>query len=170
MNEWKKRGKFNDFFIDFEKMEQIMDKLIKNMFDEKELRQNKEPMIMGFSVKIDEKGKPRIQEFGNIKANPKKTIVKKTREPLVDVIESDKEVTITAELPGVEKRDIDLKTEKNKITIAVERPRQFYKEIYLDYNILPKTAKASLKNGILEIAVKKSKKRKKGSIEIVEKN
>ena len=170
MDEWKKKRRFNDLFIDFEKMEQIMDELIKNMFDEKELKQTRKPLILGFSIKIDENGKPRIQEFGNIKATPQKTIVKKAREPLVDVIWSDKELTITAELPGVEKKDINLKIEKNKVIIGVEKPMSFYKEIYLEDKVLPKTVKASLKNGILEIVVKKSKKRKKSNINIVEKN
>ena len=168
MNEWKKRKGFDDFVVDFKKMEEIMDKLIKNMFNEKELKQNRKPMIVGFSVKIDEKGKPRIQEFGNIKTTPAKTTVAKAKEPLVDTIESDRDITITAELPGVERKDIDLKIEKNRVIISVAQPRPFYKQIFLKERLLPKTVRAALKNGILEIVVKKSRKKKKGSVEIVE--
>jgi HSP20 family protein len=44
--------------------------------------------------------------------------------PPVDIFENDKgEIVITAELPGVEKNDIDLRVENNTLTIRGERRR-----------------------------------------------
>lgn len=158
MEEWRKRKKIDDFFIDFQKMEEMMNNLVKSMFDENDMKDRKKPVIMGFSMKIDENGRPRIKEFGNIKATPKKTTVTRAREPLIDVIESANDVTITAEMPGVERKNIKLNILKDRVTIATNVPETFYKVIALDEEVLPKSAKVNLKNGILEITVRKKRK------------
>jgi HSP20 family protein len=85
------------------------------------------------------------------------------------VIESEKELTITAELPGVEKKDIEIKKEKGKVIIRVDsKDRKFFKEIPLKQRVDPKSAKARFKNGVLEITFKilKPKKKAKGNIKI----
>ena len=65
--------------------------------------------IRGYSINMGPDGKPKIQEFGNRpkKISDGKPIISEEREPVTDVIESDKDVCITVEVPGVEKHDID---------------------------------------------------------------
>ncbi len=68
------------------------------------------PIVYGYSVTIGPDGKPVVREFGNVKkgaTSPWKRIQDK-REPLVDVVCSDKEVRVIAEMPGVSKEDIDV--------------------------------------------------------------
>jgi len=79
------------------------------------------------------------------------------REPLVDVIEKDGEVRVIAELPGVEKEDIDLRATETSLTISAEsQHRKYYKELSLPTPVNPKSAKATYRNGVLEVSLPKA--------------
>ena len=114
------------------------------------------PIVYGYSVTIGPDGKPVVREFGNVRkgeGTPWKEIQDK-REPLVDVVSSDKEVRVIAELPGVRKEDIDLALNEKSLTIKVDREdRRYYKELELPGVVDPKGAKSSYNNGILEVTV-----------------
>lgn len=129
------------------------------------------PFVYGCSVTIGQDGKPQIREFGNVK--PKRKLgkpilgISEKREPLVDILETDDEVRIIAELPGVEKEAIRLHGTKNSLTISVDTPqRKYHKNVELPVNVDPKQAKSSYKNGVLEVTVKKKEKPKGESINV----
>jgi HSP20 family protein len=110
-------------------------------------------------------GKPQVREFGNIKPGTrlgKPSIdFREGREPLIDIITSETEVKVIVELPGVEKKDINLHSTENMLTVSVDVPeRKYYKEIELLIRVNPKQAKASYKNGVLEVIFQKEKKEK----------
>jgi HSP20 family protein len=122
------------------------------------------PFVYGYSVTIGPDGKPKIREFGNVK--PGTTMgrpridIKEQREPLVDVMQTDGEVKVIAELPGVEKEDIKLHGTENSVTITVDTPeRKYYKEVELPAKVETKKTKASYKNGVLEITLEKKKEK-----------
>lgn len=50
-----------------------------------------------------------------------KELVSGTWSPSVDIRETDKELILTAELPGVEEKDIDIEVEDNTLTIKGKR-------------------------------------------------
>jgi len=118
------------------------------------------PFVYGYSIKIGPDGRPEIREFGNIKpgvsfGRPRVNIMEE-REPLTDVITTDGEVKVIAELPGVEKKDIKLHCTEDTLTISVDVPqRKYYKKVELPVKVEPKKAKASYKNGVLEVTLKK---------------
>jgi HSP20 family protein len=87
-----------------------------------------------------------------------------SREPLTDIMEKDKNVCITMELPGIEKKDIDLNIEDGELVVSVDSPiRKYYKKLPLPSEVDPKSISASYKNGVLDISVKRLKpKTKKG--------
>jgi HSP20 family protein len=88
--------------------------------------------------------------------------IREEREPLVDIITTDDEVKICAELPGVEKKDIKLHGTEDTLTISVDTPeRKYYKELELPGKVDPKSAKTRYKNGVLEVTLKKTKEKKK---------
>ncbi len=123
------------------------------------------PFVYGYSVTVGPEGKPKIREFGNIKPETRlgrpQVNIKEQREPLVDVMETDGEVKVIAELPGVEKKDITLHGTKNTLMISVDTPqRKYYKEVEMPTEIEPKQAKSSYKNGVLEVTVPKKKEEK----------
>jgi HSP20 family protein len=123
------------------------------------------PFVYGYSMTIGPDGKPQIREFGNVKPGTLKgrpqVNVKEQREPLVDVMETDGEVKVIAELPGVEKKDIKLHGTENTLTISVETPqRKYYKEVETPTKIDVKKAESIYKNGVLEVTLPKTKENK----------
>ncbi|UCH87934.1 MAG: Hsp20/alpha crystallin family protein [Thermoplasmata archaeon] len=153
---------FDDFDREFERMRENMDKMF-----ERSLRANREegdktkPFVYGFSIRVGPDGIPHIQEFGNTK----KLLTKVDnfdegigREPLTDIIEDENSISITAELPGVEKDDIDVDMKDTKITIKVDTAsRKYHKEVELPEDIDPKSIAATYKNGVLDITINRKK-------------
>jgi HSP20 family protein len=129
------------------------------------------PFVYGYSMTVGPDGKPQIREFGNVKPTLKPEAfgiskpslsVKEEREPLVDVIPTDKEIQVIAELPGVEKNDIKLHGTEEALTISVETPkRKYFKEVRMPEKIDPKKAKTTYKNGVLEITIPKAEEKEK---------
>jgi len=127
------------------------------------------PFVYGYSIKIGPEGKPEIREFGNIRPEAGPGIgkpridIKEEREPLVDVITTDGEVKVLAELPGVEKNDIKLHGTEETLTISVDTPqRKYYKEVELPAKVDPQRAKSSYKNGVLEVTLARREAKPKG--------
>ena len=129
------------------------------------------PFVYGYSITIGPDGKPQIREFGNVKpefrpgffGRSRPTInIREEREPLVDVITTDGEVKVIAELPGVEKEDIKLHGTEDTLTISVDTPeRKYYKEVDLPVKVDPRKAKSSYKNGVLEVTLPKKEEKRK---------
>jgi HSP20 family protein len=114
------------------------------------------PIVYGYSVTIGPDGKPVVREFGNVRkgvGTPWKEIQDK-REPLVDVISSGKEVKVIAEMPGVNREDINVTVTEKSVKISVDREdRRYYKELDLPGLVDPKGAKSNYNNGVLEITL-----------------
>jgi HSP20 family protein len=115
------------------------------------------PIVYGYSMTIGPDGKPVIREFGNVKRGdePLKGITEK-REPLVDVVDGEKQVRIIAEIPGVRKEDIDMHVDGRTLTITVNAEnRKYEKQLQLPETAAVEGAKSSYNNGILEITFQK---------------
>ncbi|MHA1913139.1 MAG: archaeal heat shock protein Hsp20 [Promethearchaeota archaeon] len=118
------------------------------------------PIMYGFNVGIGSDGKPTIDSFGNIKSKPYsgKPVVKSKREPLTEVIEEQDEIIVIAEMPGVDRDDIELEaTSHRKLTISTKENanRSYYKEVEFASAVNSDVAKARYTNGILEVRLKK---------------
>jgi len=166
---WNKKKKkrsqgpfdFDEDLFGFMDFEDLMDDLMRNMMQEP---WQKKPRVMGFSFKMGPEGKPVIEQFGNVKRGPQGMEFSESREPLIDVIYRLKEIIVTAELPGVQKEKINLKTMKDAVVIDVPSAEpKYHSKTLLKEEIDPKTAKASFKNGVLEIKFKKLKQEEQGT-------
>ena len=90
----------------------------------------------------------------------------------MDVQETDSTIIVTAELPGMDKEDIDLKVTAGRLEIKGEKKEEqteekenfkaynsryanFYKSIPLSADVDPENVKATYKNGVLEITLPK---------------
>jgi len=103
----------------------------------------------------------------------------------VDVQESDKDVQVTVDLPGVDEKDIELSLEKDSLTIKGEKKHEsekkdgnfhriersygsFQRTVVLPCEVEDEKAEAKYKNGVLYISMPKRKEaraeRKKISI------
>jgi len=120
------------------------------------------PFVYGYSVKIGPDGKPEINQFGNLKPSRRGPMVKEEREPLVDVVETNDEIHVVVELPGVEKTDIKMYGTEDSLTISVDTPqRKYYKEVTLPTKVNVREANSRFKNGVLEVTMSKVKEEKK---------
>ncbi len=96
-----------------------------------------------------------------------------------DISVTDKEVILTVELPGVDKKDISIDATDDTISVSVEskknseiKKKGYYKagERYFQFNssyalpaaIDPDSVRASYTNGVLELKAKKATPSKKG--------
>jgi HSP20 family protein len=128
------------------------------------------PFVYGYSMTIGPDGKPRVKEFGNVKSPMArgrgyyKPMISSEREPLSDVSETDKEVKVTVEMPGVPKEKIKVNAYQDEVEITSEDPQRKYHEVV---QIPPEadieTIRSTYNNGILELVFKKKEqKRSKG--------
>ena len=184
--EWFRKRRRDPLFGDvdrmFHEMERMMEEEFKNFTEripkdyvkERKLPDGstvKElgPFVYGYSMKIGPDGKPEIREFGNIKKSLKGPQVKEEREPLVDIVETNGEIRVVVELPGVEKSDIELRGSEESLTIAVNTPQsKYYKEVTLPSKVKVKDASSSYKNGVLEVILPKAEAPKKPKGEAID--
>lgn len=165
---WKRKKRprdpwFSDIFDEFDRIEHMMDEMMRQAFQPptKKGTKTKGPYIYGFSMTTGPDGKPVIKEFGNLKPNrrPSKAQIreiKEEREPLVDVLEEDKTIAIVAQLPGVEKGDIDVHITETQATISVNtQEHSYYKKLQLPAIVDPESVRTSFKNGVLQITLQK---------------
>jgi HSP20 family protein len=88
--------------------------------------------------------------------------------PQVDVSETDKEVKVVAELPGLEEKDIEVTLHDGRLTLKGEKKAesegtayserwhgQFQRSLQLGPDVDPEKVEASFRNGVLTITVAK---------------
>ena len=157
---------FREFEEEFKRIEEVVPKeLVKERRTEKGVERIIGPFVYGYSITIGPDGRPIIREFGNIKPRlgRRPLELKGEREPLVDIIPEENVIRVVAELPGVDKNDIQLNVADKVLTIKVDTPeRKYYKEVELPEEVEPEGAKATYKNGVLEVVLNKKKAKPKG--------
>jgi HSP20 family protein len=127
------------------------------------------PFVYGYSVKIGPDGRPVVREFGNMKPtipggeDKKPLSLQEAREPLVDVIQEPEQVKVIAELPGVEKEDIQLFATEKTLTLDVTNPEhRYHKELELPFEVDEDLVTSTYRNGVLETVMKRKKDRDSG--------
>lgn len=152
---------FDEILREFER--EIMD--LEEEF-ERMIREGKRgvagPYYYGIRITIGPDGVPRVEEFGNIKrSRGGRPVISEEIEPLVDVIEHEDEIWIVAEVPGVGKENIKVRATEDKVIIKAENGKKYYKVVDLPAKVDPNTAKASYRNGVLEIKIKKKERKER---------
>jgi HSP20 family protein len=128
----------------FESDSKMLEDLLRELQDK--------PMIWGFSVTLGPEGRVQLNPFGNLSTEGSTPSVKNEREPLIEVIEQDGAIIIVAELPGVQKEDIQITNTGTQVTIRVNGPeRKYYKTIDLPTPCQRTIETMTYANGILEV-------------------
>ena len=159
----RRKDPFDFFRFDdeFERMFREMERMMEEMFriPDNRLEPGKS-FVRGFNIRVGPDGKPHIEEFGNhqISSDKGESSISDEREPLTDIMEGEQDISVTMELPGVEKEDIDLRVTKSELEIKVNTPqRKYHKTVDFSGKVKPKTTKATYKNGILDVVVQRKK-------------
>ena len=103
--------------------------------------------------------------------------------PRIDVVDKDKEISVKAELPGIEKKDIDVSIADRRLVIKAKTcheekeedgdylkqeisKKEFYRSILLPSEVDDSKVKTSFKNGVLTLTIPKQKNAHRKRIEI----
>ncbi len=169
MSERKRRRSIFDIFDEFmREFEREFEDMFKAFgIEESGVEKTYRPYVYGFRITIGPDGKPKIEEFGNVKRVWGKPKIAEEIEPLVDVIEEEDTVKVIAEMPGVEKEKVKVRAMEDTLIIqGSDTNRKYYKEVKLPVRVKPETAKAVYRNGVLEVSLEKSERKSKGGVEV----
>jgi HSP20 family protein len=105
--------------------------------------------------------------------------------PSIDVSETDKAIAITAEMPGLERKDVEISVEDDVLTIRGEKKVEseqddknknyhlsersygvFYRVLQLPPGVDPSKIEASVSNGVLKITIPKPARSEPKKIEV----
>jgi len=106
------------------------------------------------------------------RAEEGKELTTSTWAPAVDIFETEKELVLTAEIPGVDEKDVEIKIEDNTLSLKGERKFEketkeenyhriersygsFYRAFTLPNSIDPEKIQATHENGVLKITMPK---------------
>ena len=167
----RRKSFFEDIFGDdsFEGIEDMINHIIENIGID-ELPGH--PFVYGFSVTHMPGEEPSIREFGDIPPYQeteqfRHDIHIDERKPLIEVLETEDSVHVIAEVPGIEKEDIQLDATDSAVDLKAFRDDRKYSEhIELPVKVNPKSAEATYKNGVLEVIFKRMEPMKKTTINI----
>ena len=127
------------------------------------------PLVYGSTTTIGPDGRPVVREFGNVKPQFRGAgfggpNILSERQPLSEVVSTDKEVKVTVELPGVSKEQIKIDAYDERVEIRTENANRKYHEVVdLPSEVDSETVKSTFINGLLEITFnKKSKDKQRG--------
>jgi len=161
------------FFDD--EFDKLFKKLSGNFFDVDELFEEVKgghsvgPFYYGYTMTVGPDGKPILKEYGNVK--PGLLPTSDSRQPFVDTIVDEKDglVKFVVEMPGVEKSDVNVEVVNKTVKIDAERDdKKYHTTVPIKNKIDENSAKASYKNGILELTfnIQKEEKPKGKKVEV----
>jgi HSP20 family protein len=146
----KRRSFFDDFFGGG--FEELMDQMLRDLQEGKQ----PEPFIYGFSMTQHPGEAPEVREFGNVLPSGKRVKMEEERTPLIDVMETKDEVHVIAEMLGVDRTDVQLDATENRLDIRAQNEARKYSEsVELPVKVDRNSAKATYRNGVLEVRLKR---------------
>jgi HSP20 family protein len=164
----KRRGPFDDNFgffdREWERIHEMMDRMTEGTMRD---RNDYEPLVYGFSVRTGPDGKPVFQRFGDSVGPGEDIRDGMDKGPLTDIIERDDSISVTIELPGIEKEDIDIGFVGRRMTVKVDAPNRRYRKVVdLPCGVDEGSVKATFKNGVLDVNLTKTEESESHKIEI----
>jgi HSP20 family protein len=151
----------SDRFDEFRRFEETMNRMFEHMWN---INSGRIPLLLPLSGE-------RVLERYNV------------RRPFVDVVETDKEVIATAEMPGLEKSDININLTEDILEISADtkqeeekkekgyiykerRSGSYYRAISLPSSVDPDNTKATYNNGVLQVTMPKTEVKKKTQLKV----
>lgn len=125
----------------FEEYDRLFERIFQGM-----MPQGPAPIWCGYEMTVGPDGVPQTRQFGN--AN---------RHLSIDVIADEKNdsLKLVAEIPGVEKEDIEVTLDEDVVMIRATRGESSYQgSVPLHNAVDGDSVKATYKNGILEVSFK----------------
>lgn len=147
--------RFRDVFREIEQEMNEMEQRMERMLEEGTEAREGQPYVYGWTMQVGPDGVPRVREFGNV-GRTQGELEEGWREPFVTSVTDDDagEVRFTAELPGIQKDDVQVKVHGDRVLIQAEgQDRRYRTSVQADRELDPESANARYNNGILELTV-----------------
>ncbi len=159
---WNYRKRFHEIMDDLDQFMESAEEEIEDVirqYCEADQKAPSKPIVYGFSVELGANGVPVIRTFGD------RGIKEGFREPISDQVidEQRGQLKIIAELPGVDRNEIEARSTETETALTASKGELSYKAtIQHRAPVHPETASATYINGILEIAFRLKDKANKG--------
>ncbi len=122
-----------------------------------------QPFMKGFKMTMGPDGKFTVNPMDKRpKSQPREqeeeVYVEPSIDPVLDVFEEDELIIIVAEVPGVQKSDVNIRIEGQKLVldaVSSQTEKEYFSEVDLSHRVDKNSIKARINNGILEIKLKK---------------
>ena len=121
----------------------------------------KRHFTQGYKITTNPDGRTKITKIGNRHPKELRLNFQKNEDPkpLLDIIQTKKEVMVVIELPGVNKKDININVSNKELLVSAKKSNTlFSKKIDLPIKINKNKSSAVYKNGVLTITLPKTKK------------
>lgn len=159
----KRKDFFEDFGSElFDNLEEMIEALLENMGESV-------PFIYGFSIIRCPEEDHEYREFEKAPEyfeDEENLFLSEIRDPLIDIFESEDLVYVLAELPEVKKEDFLLNATAQNLDLRVIGASEYSQVIELPARVDPNSAKASYKNGVLEVIFRRCDEEKPVEIKI----
>lgn len=145
----------------FDEMSKDINKLIEKILGSmsvEDLGDKPKQFMYGFTMVKRPGEAPEIREFGNVSLD-EKNIIADSRKPLIDLFDLEDEIKVVAEMPGVEKEDIEVNISDDDILDirAFSGGKRYSEHVVLSRGLQQEISDLSYKNGVLEIKIKKKR-------------
>lgn len=151
-----------DLFDSFRRLEENMNRIFEEIWD---ISSKRRPLLLPPLLP----GESDISSLG--------------RRPFIDIVETDKEVVATVDMPGLEKGDININLTEDKLEISAETKKEeekkekdyiykerrsgsYYRSIPLPSHVDPDNTKAIYNNGVLQITMPKVDVKKRTPLKV----
>ena len=132
------------------------------------------PYYYGYTMTVGPDGQPIVKEYGNVRPTSSmngSALTSGAKEPYVDEVldEENRVLKLVAEMPGVEKSNIQVSIQDKSVLIKTDNTERKYEaHVPLKYPVDENSTKAQYKNGILELTFKLAEEKPKGKVVSVE--
>lgn len=120
------------------------------------------PYYYGYTMTVGPDGRPVVREYGNVRpglaggdagAGAGAPALRDGLQAETIVDDKERVLKLVAEMPGVEKEDVKIVVDGDAVSIDADRGKKSYHaKVPLDQKVDRGTAKATYRNGILELA------------------
>jgi HSP20 family protein len=152
----KRKGTPNENSNGVEDINSFINKLFNEMIEEQGLPASP-GAVYKFDISVNQNGITITPNTPPSAQGQVQSVKVEDKEPLVDVMDNKDGVVVIAELPGIEKKQIELHADHERVSIKADSGKSIYsKLITLPSKIDPTSASATYNSGVLEVTFKKS--------------
>ena len=151
----------DDVFAEFERLFEDIRQRMDLMRAQSGLTPESMPLSYSYRVVIDQDGQRKVTERYDDRTVQNK-VAADNDGPLIDVLEQEEKVRVIMHVPGASREDVDLECKDRSLMVKVENAScSMMREVPLPCTVVPSSAIAECRNGVLEVCLLKDPGRRR---------